>query len=70
MNDAEIVIEVRRILDQRQPAEQTIRAIKALVSPPKPKTPVELTARRWPVLHPSAPPGTAWERHDDPELNR
>lgn len=37
---------------------------------PAPRTePVQHDTAGWPILRPSdPPPGTAWERHDDPEL--
>jgi hypothetical protein len=67
MNDAEIVAAVRRILDERRPAEETIRTIRALVEPrrePQPIRPIARTERGWPILQAS----DAWERHDDPEM--
>ncbi|MEV6890352.1 hypothetical protein [Kribbella sp. NPDC051137] len=68
-NDAEVLATVRHILDERRPAEDTIRAIRKLLEPPRERQPVELTGRGWPVLRASeAPSGTAWEYHDDPEM--
>ena len=57
-----VLDEVRRILDDRRPAEETIRAIWRVLEPPVRRPPVERTERGWPVLTP------AWERHDDPEM--
>lgn len=74
MNDAEVVAQVRGILDARRPAEETIRQIKQLVRPPVEPTPVQLTDRGWPVLQtsmvPPPAPSTVWRRHDDPEWDR
>lgn len=66
------VAEVRGILEQRtvmHSCESTLLAIKrVIIPPPPPGEPPTLTARGWPELKPSDdPPGTAWERHDDPE---
>lgn len=64
--------EVRTILEQRtfmHSCESTLLAIRRVVIPPPDEgTPPTLTARGWPELRPSDehPPGTAWERHDDP----
>lgn len=66
------VAEVRRIIDGRtlmHSCESILAEIKRVVTPPPgPHDPPELTGRGWPILRPSdpVPPGTAWERHDDP----
>lgn len=75
MDPAAQVEQVRRILAGRtlmHSCESVLAEIKRVVTPPPaPHDPPELTARGWPVLRPSDPePGTAWERHDDPEMNR
>lgn len=48
--DAHIVIAVRQILDQRHPAETTIRAIKEVVTPYRARRPVPLDPEGWPIL--------------------
>lgn len=60
-----VLVEVRRILDQRRPPEETVRAIRQVLDPPVELMSVERTDRGWPVLRASA-----WERHDDPEMPR
>lgn len=38
---------------------------------PAPRTePVQHDDQGWPILRPSDPAGTAWERHDDPQADR
>ncbi|MGC4942218.1 hypothetical protein [Kribbella sp. DT2] len=66
MSEAEILAAVRRILDQRLPAEETIRAIRQLVEPQRKPHPLERTEGCWPILRTS---DDAWERHDDPEMS-
>lgn len=64
--------EVRHIIERRtfmHSCESVLAEIKRVVIPPAPPgEPPKLTPRGWPELHPSEP-GTAWERHDDPEQN-
>lgn len=45
-----VLSEVRKTLDQRSSAEETIRMIRRLLEPPTRHRPVELTDRGWPVL--------------------
>lgn len=64
--------EVRGIIEARtfmHSCESTLLAIRRVVIPEPPAgDPPKLTVRGWPELTPSEdPPGTAWERHDDPE---
>lgn len=44
-----VLSEVRRILDERRAAEETIRMIRRLLTPVMHR-PVQLTDRGWPVL--------------------
>lgn len=68
------VAEVRRIIQHRlgHSCEATLFAIRRVVDPPPPEPaptepppPLERDARNWPIL-----PGTAWERHDDPDVSQ
>lgn len=70
------VAEVREIIDNRgdHSCESTLLAIRRVIDPPGEAGPVEKDGKGWPLL-PDAPftdtgsgPGSAWERHDDPEL--
>lgn len=67
-SDAEVLATVQHILDEQWPAEQTIREIRQLLQPRRElQQTIARGAGGWPVLRASAPVGTAWERHDDPE---
>lgn len=60
------VAEVRHIIQHRlgNSCESTLIAIRRVVEPPPPDPePIEHDGRGWPVL-----PGTAWERHDEPDV--
>lgn len=67
-SDTEVLTNVRRVLDERRTAEETIRAIRQLLEPPRERQPIVRTERGWPVLRVSSAPGAVWERHDDPEM--
>lgn len=45
--------EVRRILGEKRPPEETVRAIRKALEPPIERRPVERTDRGWPVLRAS-----------------
>ncbi|MFF0270057.1 hypothetical protein [Kribbella sp. NPDC004536] len=53
MPSPDVLSEVRRILDEHRPAEQTIRAIRRLLDPPAAPVPIQRTDRGWPVLRAS-----------------
>jgi len=50
---ATVLVQVCRILDERWPAEETIRAIRRVLEAPADRRPVERTSRGWPVLRAS-----------------
>lgn len=60
------VAEVRAIIGNRRDhtCEATLLAIRRVVDPPVDPEPLEYDKRNWPII----PPGTAWERHDEPDL--
>jgi hypothetical protein len=70
MSEAEVLAEVRRILDQRWPAEKTIRAVRRLMNPPREHRVIERTERGWPILRASDAPRAAWERDKDLDLSQ
>lgn len=67
MNEAEVLAEVRRILADRRPADETIRAVRRLLNPPREPQPLERTESGWPVLRASDVPMATWEPHLDAE---
>lgn len=68
------VAEVRQIIEGRtvmHSCEATLLAIRRVVVPDLPPgEPPTLNERGWVELRPNddTPPGTAWERRDDPEV--
>lgn len=68
------VAEVRQIIAGRgsNSCESTLIAIRRVVDPPVEQPPVEKDPRGWVVFEdrevPLGDDGTAWERHDDPQL--
>lgn len=68
------VAEVRHIIEGRtflHSCEATLLAIRRVVIPDLPSgEPPAVNERGWVELSPNddIPPGTAWERHDDPEV--
>lgn len=50
-----VLSEVRRILDERRGAHETIRTIRRLLEPPAVQRPVQLTDRGWPVMRSTDP---------------
>jgi hypothetical protein len=62
------VAEVRQLIQQRgrHSCEATLIAIRRVVEPPPAEPdPLEYDSRNWPIL-----PGTAWERHDEPDVTQ
>lgn len=56
---------VRGILESGCTDAEMVGAIREVVVPPRPpRLEVQLDDRRWPILSTSS----AWERHDDPEM--
>lgn len=68
------VAEVREIIRGRagHTCEAVLIRIRRVVDPPAPTEPVEKDARGWVVFEGREVPldeaGTAWERHDDPDV--
>lgn len=62
------VAEVRQIIADRRlhTCEATLIRIRRVVDPPEDSPGAELDERGFPKLKPSDLPGTAWERHDEP----
>jgi hypothetical protein len=60
------VAEVREIIRGRgdHSCEAVLIRIRRVVDPPADPGPLEHDERRWPIL------GTAWERHDDPDVTQ
>jgi hypothetical protein len=52
-SDTDVLLQVRRVLDDRRPAEETIRTIRRLLAPPPEQQPLKRTNRGWPVLRAS-----------------
>lgn len=67
MSDTEVLAGVLSMLDERRPAEETIRAIRRLLEPAPEPQPIERNSRGWPLLRASTLPAPTWSHHDDPE---
>ncbi|GAA3576423.1 hypothetical protein [Kribbella ginsengisoli] len=63
-SQTEILAQVRLVLDEQQPAELTIRAIRRLLDRPRRHEMDEDTEHGWPVLRASEVPARYWEMVD------